>query len=64
MDGATSRSCVLVCECAHVHFYKIPTIWTIYDKNTNAFFKERLFDMPKNAPNSREKQHCKKNFVV
>ena len=34
-------------------------------KNTNAFFHKRdFFDIPKNAPNSSEKQHRKKNIVV
>ena len=43
--------------------HKIPTSWTIYDKNTNVFFHERdFFDMPKNAPNSSEKQHRKKTL--
>ena len=38
MDGATLCSWLFACECAYVHLlYKIPTIWTIYDK-THAFF--------------------------
>ena len=66
MDGATSCSWVFVCESRIGPFiHKIPTIWTIYDKKHNCVFSQnRLFDMPKNAPNSSEKQHRTKNFVV
>ena len=50
-----------VCESAHVHFFnKIPTIWTTCDKNKCVFHKIDFFDMPKNVPNSSEKQHRKK----
>ena len=61
MDGATSCSWVFVCECARVRFYtKIPTIWTMSDKYTNAFFTKETFY----APNSSERQLRKTNFVV
>ena len=39
MDGATLCSWLFVCDCALVQLLQeIPKIWTIYDKNTNAFF--------------------------
>ena len=65
MDGATSCSWVFVCESACVRLHiKTQRFGPFYDNNTTAFFtKETFFDMPKNAPNSSEKQH-RKNFVV
>ena len=51
------------CSYVKAHMFishKIPTIWTIYDKNTNAFFTKETFDIPQSAPNSSEKQHRKK----
>ena len=66
MDGATSCSWVFVCQCTCVHFkQKIPTIWSIHDKNTNVFFTKLTFlsYQKKKAPNSSE-SNIVKIFVV
>ena len=63
--GATSCSWCSLCECAHVHFYTNSQRFGPFLINTQMHFHKRdSFDMPKNAPNSSEKQHRKKHFVV
>ena len=43
---------------------KIPTIWTIYDKNTNALFTKETFLTCKKTPHTRAKSNIAKNFVA
>ena len=61
MDGATWCSWVIVCECPNVHRCKISQRFGPLLLKQQVF--SQFFDMPENAPNSKDKQH-RKHFMV